>query len=59
MIEIKYYKSSLTAVNYTFFNLGPTCPGPSVKVADMPRANLAKGRIVQLPILQWWNRGIR
>ena len=47
MMEIKCYKSTLIELHFIFFNLGPTCPGPSCYGADLPRADLAKGRIVQ------------
>ena len=29
MMEIKCYKSTLIESHFIFFNLGPTCPGPS------------------------------
>ena len=49
MIEIKCYRSTLNALYFIFLTWRPTCPGPSFKGADLLRADLAKGRIVQLP----------
>ena len=50
MMEIKCCTRTLIALYIFFvFNLGLTCPGPSFYWADLPRADLSKGQIVQLP----------